>query len=254
MKGKFRILGHVGLALFVAAALTLAAMPAQVEATPGVTAVWVEFPDAGDNAASNTDAEYKIHFTTGSALTRGVDTITVWFPDGTTAMGPAAFASVSGASTTAGNYEVKGTGITYYACTSAATAAGYRLKVTTPVDIPATTAAVLWIKPGANIDTPGTAGNTYKVKVATSQDTTFVPCSNANRFSVDNTAVSGVDNVTTMPTSSVAGTASAYGFKFTTSTAVTTLGWIKVQFPVGTYLPESIEDLTNVKAGDAGQK
>jgi len=246
MKGKFRILGHVGLALFVACALMLAAVPAaKVEAASAVTSVWVEFPTAGHNAFA-TAAEYRIHFTPTTAMVRGVDTITVWFPDGTTAMGTAAFASVATASTTAANYTVKGTASTYYACTSDATVSGYRLKVTTPVDIPAATAAVLKITTSASIETPSTAGITYKVKVATSQDTTFATSS---AFAVDDSVVSVIANASGYPSTSVAGASVAYKFSFTSATAVTTAGTITVEFPLLTTIPSTIAT-SEVYAGD----
>jgi len=251
-KGKIKILGgginmkrkFFSVLFAVVLVLSMSIVMAPPVAASSVSSVWMEFPTAGHNAF-DTDAEYRIHFTPTTAMVRGVDTITVWFPDGTTAMGPAAFASVSGAVTTAAYYTVKGTGTTYYACTSAATAAGYRLKVTTPVDIPAATAAVLKITTSADIETPSTAGNTYKVKVATSQDTTFVTSS---AFSVDDTLVSAMANPTGYPSSLVAGIGSAYAFTFDPAGSVSTTGWITVEFPTGTYIPDSI-DTAYVKAG-----
>ena len=86
MKGKIRILGHIGLALLLLSALMLALAPV-AQAASSVSSVWMEFAAAGNNI--NTNALYTIHFTTSSALSRGVDTITVIFPDGTdTTMGP----------------------------------------------------------------------------------------------------------------------------------------------------------------------
>jgi len=52
-----------------------------------VTNVWVELSDDTALNTTSTDLEYIIHFTTTTTLTGGKDTITVTFPDGTTAMG-----------------------------------------------------------------------------------------------------------------------------------------------------------------------
>ena len=75
MKGKFRILGNIGLALFLAFALTLAAVPAaKVEAATAVTEVWVEFDDTADRNTVNVTAnEYIIHFKTTTALAAMTD-------------------------------------------------------------------------------------------------------------------------------------------------------------------------------------
>ena len=58
----------------------------QAEAATSVTNVWVELSDDTVLNSTSTALEYVIHFTTTAALTGGVDTITVTFPDGTTAM------------------------------------------------------------------------------------------------------------------------------------------------------------------------
>ncbi len=254
MKGKFRILGHVGLALFVAVALMLAAVPAaKVEATPDVSSVWVEFAETGNNTGNN--AQYTIHFTTGSALSRGVDTITVLFPDGMdSTMGPITTQDdydfeLGAADASAAYYQVDptgdplGTGAAYVTCTQDATVAGYRVKVTTPVDIPASTAATLQILVDADILTPAVAANTYMIKLATSQDTSFVLSS---AFSVDGTILDAaplnVTSPTTYPTSLLAGDGVAYKFDFDPATEVPSdgTGTVTVQFPVGTYLPNNI--------------
>jgi hypothetical protein len=259
MKGKFKLLGRIGLALFVAFALMLALVPAVPVAASSVSSVWVEFA-AGGNDIDN-PAQYIIHFTTGSALSRGVDTITVIFPDGTdSTMGPTTTQDsydfeLGSAVTTASNYSVDptgdplGTGHGYVTCTAAATIAGYRLQVTTPVDIPASTAATLKIASGATINTPHVAANTYKIKLATSQDTSFVLSS---AFPVDNTVLGALISTATFPSSLVAGSAAAYKWTFTVGGTVAIGGTVTVQFPIGTYLPSTI-DTSCVTVGNGSE-
>lgn len=248
MKGKFKLLGHIGLALFLVSALVLALAPV-AQASTSVSSVWMEFETAAHNDVA-TNGQYTIHFTTNTALSRGVDTITVIFPDGTdSTMGPTTTQDsydfeLGSAVTTASLYSVDPTGdplllgTTYVACTAAATVAGYRLQVTTPVDIPASTAATLKIAAGATITTPAVAASTYKIKVATSQDTAFVLSS---AFSVDDTVLTALTSTATYPSSLVAGSAAAYKYTFTVATTVPIGGTVTLEFPVGTYLPSTID-------------
>jgi hypothetical protein len=255
MKGKFKLLGHIGLALFLVSVLVLTLAP--VAQASSVSSVWMEFETAAHSDVA-TNAQYTIHFTTSTALSRGVDTITVIFPDGLdSTMGPTSTQDsydfeLGSAVTTASYYNVDPTGdplqagTTYVECTDAATVAGYRVQVTTPVDIPASTAATLKIETGAAITTPAVASNTYKIKVATSQDTSFVLSS---AFSVDDTALTALISTTNYPSSLVAGSAAAYKYTFTVSTTVPIGGTVTVEFPVGTTLPSTI-DTSYVTVGD----
>ncbi len=104
MKGKLRIFGRAGLAVFLVSALMLMLLPAAAFAATAVTNVWAQFT-TGDFQTTNTATDITIHFTPTTAMSRGVDTITVWFPDGTTAMGPDNF-SLASAVTTASYYDV----------------------------------------------------------------------------------------------------------------------------------------------------
>jgi hypothetical protein len=247
MKGKIKILGHIGLTLILLSALMLALIPAVPVAASSVSSVWMEFAAAGNNI--NTNALYTIHFTTGTALSRGVDTITVIFPDGTDAtMGPTTTQDsydfeLGSASSSAAYYSVDptgdplGLGLSYVTCTADATIAGYRVKVTTPVDIPASTAATLKISASATITTPAVAASTYKIKLATSKDTSFVLSS---AFPVDGTVLSAFISTANYPSSLVAGAAAAYKWTFTVAGTVAIGGTVTVQFPVGTYLPTTI--------------
>jgi len=179
MKGKFRILG-LGLGVFSACALMLALIPAApVAAATAVTNVWVQFTTSTYNL-TNTASDFTIHFTPTTAMERGVDTITVWFPDGATAMGPDNF-SLSSAVTTASYYDVDRDGeASTYDPTDVTSAAvlsttGYRVTVTTPVDLNAGTACSLRIEAAAGVAcADSTSHSQYKVKVYTSKDTTPV--------------------------------------------------------------------------------
>ncbi len=257
MRGKLRILGNIGLTLSLAAALMLTVAPtAKVEAS-SVSTVWMQFETAAHSDVA-TNGQYTIHFTTSTALSRGVDTITVIFPDGLDSdMGPVTTQDsydfeLGSADTTASYYSVDptgdplGTGSAYVTSTATATIAGYRVQVTTPVDIPASTAATLKIATGAAITTPAVAASTYKIKVATSQDTTFVLSS---VFSVDNTVLSALTSTANYPSSLVAGSGAAYKFSFTTANDVAIGGTVTVEFPIGTTMPASIST-ANVYVGD----
>ena len=131
MKGKFRILGRLGLAVVVISGILLMATP--VAAATAVTNVWVEYTASTGNDINNA-GEHIIHFTTVTAMKRGVDTITVIYPT--------AF-DLSGVQTAGQYYNVKGTATTYTEVDRSVVTGGKRIEVITPVDIPAGTAASL---------------------------------------------------------------------------------------------------------------
>jgi len=85
MKGKtvYRFLVPI---LVAGVVLSPFAATERAEAS-SVSNVWVELSDDTDLNSTSTALEYIIHFTTTTALSGGKDTITVTFPDGTTAMG-----------------------------------------------------------------------------------------------------------------------------------------------------------------------
>ena len=244
MKGKIKILGHLGLVLFVVCALMLAIVPAaKVEAATAVTNVWVQFTTSTYNL-TNTASDFTIHFTPTTALSRGIDKITVWFPDGSTAMGPDNF-SLSSAVTTASYYDVDrdGEATTYSAtdCTSAAvlSTTGYRITVTTPVDITAGTPCSLRIEAAAGVACADeTSHDPYKVKVYTSKDTTPVL---SDAFDIDATGPASVSLALTPDTAGAAGqytfTVDLTGKTALTAAAEDTLTFI---FPYGTTVPSSI--------------
>jgi parallel beta-helix repeat protein len=220
-------------------------MAAPAAAATAVTNVWVSFASTGNNISNA--AVYTIYFTPTTALQRGIDTITVAFPDGIDlTMGAYTF-DLSGAQTTATYYTFGADGLV---ATSAATlwnTSYQRVNITTPVDMAAGTAGYFVISASAVIKTAATAGS-YNIKLWTSKDATPVLSS---AFPVDGSTVSSIATYSGYPSSSVAGAASAYKFTFTSATAVTTAGTITVQFPLLTYLPATIATSAVIAGDDA---
>jgi hypothetical protein len=269
MKGKFKLFGHIGLALFLVSALVLALAPV-VQAATEVTEVWMEFPstdEAGDIDGSlyfNKAASillWRIHFTPTTALERGVDTITVQFYDGLdSTMGPTSTQDTydvefGSAVTTANNYDIDpdAFGATYgYYDVQTVSQAGYRVTVTTPCDIAAGQEAWLLIDDADDMITSGgpnnTSGNTtaYKVKVYTSKDTTPVLSNPFYHGSYDCTFGASGTPVEVSP--STAGSFGQYTFTFSPSSADYNLtantDTITVTFPYGTTVPSSISAST----------
>jgi len=237
MKGKFRILGHVGLALFVAVALMLAAMPAaKVEAATAVTDVWVDFPFTDSiNATSATANHYYIHFTPATALSRGVDWVTVTFPDGSTAMGITAFSTISSVAKAdlefSTNYDTAAA--TWKVSTSDATCGGYRVKVKLPIDVAA--GQDVWLRiTSTNITSATVERSIYKVSVSTTKDTTPVLSS---AFALGDSAVSAL---AVTPLVTTAGVGTQYIAAFTDTVNVGAGGTVTLKFPLGTTMPSSI--------------
>jgi len=257
MKGKFKLLGHIGLMLFVVSALVLTLAPVAQAAT-AVTEVWVEFDDETDsmNSVALTSNEYIIHFKPTTALVRGVDYVTVTFPDGTTDMGggTSAYAFSIGGAPAAADLEFStdyGTAATsqgtWNRASINATYGGYRIKVKIPFNYAA--GSDVWLKVSStNITAAATAGDSYKVKVSTTKDTTAVLSS---AFSLGH----ATDVITSVSTTVAPATAGATGQYTITFTPATTLdassGTITVRFPVGTVLPSSMT-ASNVEVKEYG--
>jgi hypothetical protein len=262
MKGKFKLLGHIGLALFVVSALILVAAPVAQAATE-VEDVWVEFPSTDESGTVQSTLTFnkaatvllwRIHFTPTTALKRGVDTITIQFYDGQdSTMGPTSTQDTydvefGGSVTTASNYDVDpdGPGTTYgYYDAQTVSQAGYRVTVTTPVDIAAGQEAWLMIDDASGMITSGgpnnTTGNTaaYKVKVYTSQDTTPVLSKGFYHGSNDVTLTA----ISVSP--STAGSVGQYIFTFNPAgTLSANTDTITVTFPYGTTVPSSMSAST----------
>ncbi len=254
MKGKFKLLGRIGLALFLVATLVLVLAPVAQAAT-AVTNVWVEFPfTSAKNATSSTAGEYYIHFTPTTALERGVDYVTVTFPDGTAAMGGAgsAYAFTVGSSVAAADLEFStdyGTSLVtsanWYRSTSNAIVGGYRVKVLVPFDYAAGTDVWLRIT-STNITSASTEGSTYKVSVSTTKDTTPVLSS---AFALGDSTCSSLSTTVSPAT---AGAAAQYSLSATCATNLTAdTDTVTIMFPVGTTLPGSIS-ASNVQFSDDG--
>jgi hypothetical protein len=262
MKGKFKLLGHIGLALFLVSALVLALAPVAQAAT-AVTEVWVEFPyTASSNEADDVDGSniYLVHLTPTTALSRGVDTVTVTWPDGSATMCGTAS---SDRDFTVGTLEYDDvqwstdydtslvTTATWTYSRGNPTSGGYRVKATAPIDVAAGTD--VWLK--FDVDGDGEleaddAGTNYKVYVQTSQDTTPVL---STAFTLGSTVLTQNDSETVTTISpATAGAAAQYTFQAAISgTTDLTAGTdtVTVKFPVGTVLPSSIS-ASNVQFKD----
>jgi hypothetical protein len=247
MKGKFKLFGHIGLALFLVSALVLALAPVAQAAT-AVTEVWVDFPfsDTVPNVYSqNAGSEYYIHFKPTTALSRGIDTVTVTWPDGSAAMcGTASTArdfTVTSADETdvyfSTDYGTLGSSANWYRLIGDGVVGGYRVKVKTPIDVAA--GQDVWIKfdPDASdtiITACETEAVTYKVSVATSQDTTPVL---SRAFAIGDDEV---DVVVVTPLVTTAGVTTQYVAVFTPSNQVDIGGTVTLKFPLGTTMPSTI--------------
>jgi hypothetical protein len=247
MKGKFKLFGHIGLMLFVVSALVLTLAPVAQAAT-AVTDVWVDFPfsDTPPNKTSTNEGnEYYIHFQPTTALSRGIDTVTVTWPDGSAAMcGTTSTArdfTVTSADETdvyfSTDYDTLDTSANWYRLIGDGVVGGYRVKVTTPIDVAA--GQDVWIKfdPDASdtvITSCETAGVLYKVSVATSQDTTPVL---SRAFALGDAEVSVV---VVTPLVTTAGVTTQYIAAFTDSTDVGVGGTVTIKFPFGATMPSTI--------------
>jgi len=236
---------YLTMALVIALSMVaggLLVAPPSAQAATAVTNVWVQFTQSTYNK-TDTATDFTIHFTPTTAMSRGVDTITVWFPDGSTAMGPDNF-DLSSAVTTASYYDVDPDGeVTTNSAVDVTSAAvlstsGYRITVTTPVDLAAGTACSLRIEAAAVVKcADSTSHDPYYLKVYTSQDTTPVA---SDAFNIDATQpTDGTVALTLSPTT--AGSAGQYSFEWTETTGLTAgSDTVSVIFPYGTTIPSSI--------------
>ena len=231
----------IALSMAIGGLLVVQAPP--VAASPGeVTNVWVQFTASTYNR-TDTASDFSIHFTPNTALSRYQDTITVWFPDGSTDMGPDNF-DLSSAVTTADYYSVDRDGeVTTYSATDITAAAtlsqsGYRITVRTPVDLDAGVDTIFRVEAAAGVKcadlTTGAHHDPYYVKLYTSQDTTPVK---SDAFNIDAT---GIDATTLTLSPDTAGSAAQYKFLLETGAATElTAGedTVSVIFPYGTTIP-----------------
>ncbi len=240
MKRKFRSIGRVVFVLMLVLSLSLvAAVPAA--ASPDVSDVRVELSDYTANTAS----DYHIYFTPGADLAKDVDTITILFPAGTTVIDGITDAVDS-------DLLVDEDGDAIWSARTATQAAsevaGYRLVVTTPVDIAAGTEARIDII-SSGIKNPTTTG-AYEVAVWTSQEATHVDSAS---YTIGATSVTslGFDPgnnpadpsaiVTITLAAGTVGLTDDYSVTFTPASALAAdWGTITVTFPPTTTVPASI--------------
>jgi len=215
MKGKFSSIWRLTLALALVLTLVLV-MAAPVAASTAVTLVWAQL----DSYVASATDDYHVYFTTGQVLTAGVDTITVLFP-------------VNTVPTDAVTVTVDPDGDAVAAATTTATAhlTGYRLEVTTPVDIAAGSEVRLDIP---SVKNPSTTATNYTLNVYTSKETTLVASSPSYRMGA--TSVSAFTSIVAT-TTYTAGATSVYTIVFTDTTDLAESDTITVVFPVGTTIP-----------------
>jgi len=225
----------------------------KAEAATSVTSVWIELSDDTVLNSTSTALEYVIHFTTTTALTGGVDTVTVTFPDGTTALAGEegsgyAFTLPSSIDKTYVAIDPDGAATTttgYTDCYTDPDVGTYRVRLTIPEDIAASASPYIKFETGADIHSASQGKTTagalcyYRVKVETSRDTTPVY---SNYFYLGSSAVTSVDHLSGYPNPATVGSAAEYKFEFTvgSSGALTAgSGTITVIFPSGTTVPAS---------------
>ena len=253
------------LVLILVVGIVISPFPAikTAEASTSVTNVWVELSDDTVLNSTSTALEYIIHLTTTTALTGGVDTITVTFPDGTTAMAGEegsgyAFTLPSSIAATYVAVDPDGavtTTIGYTDCYTNPDVGTYRVRLTLPEDIAAGASPYIKFETGAAITSASTRGITYRVKVETSQDTTAVYSEYFSLGDTD-TAVTSVGHLSGYPNPATVGSAAEYKLEFTTgaSGALTAgSGTITVIFPSGTTVPASAsKEMVQVDADGSG--
>ena len=249
MKGKtvYRLLAFI---LIVGMVVSPFAGVERAEAS-SVSNAWVELSDATALNTTSTALEYIIHFTATTALSGGVDTVTVTFPNGTTDMAGEegsgyAFTLPSSIDKTYVAVDPDGTATTtigYTDCYTDPDVSSYRVRLKVPVDIAAGASPYVKFETGANIvsasQSKTVAGTLcyYRVKVETSQDTTAVY---SEYFYLGSTAVTSVDHLSGYPTPATVGTTAEYKFEFTVGASgalAAGSGTITVIFPSGTTVP-----------------
>jgi len=249
MKGKMvpRLLVAI-----LALGMVLSPFPVMERAqASSVSNAWVELSDDTALNKTSTALEYIIHFTVTTALTGGVDTITVAFPDGTTAMAGEegsgyAFTLPSSIAATYVAVDPDGaltTTIGYTDCYTAPDVGSYRVRLKVPVDIAAGASPYVKFETGADIHSASQSKTTagalcyYRIKVETSQDTTPVY---SNYFYLGSTAVTLVDHLSGYQNPATVGAAAEYKFEFTVGSSgalAADSGTITVIFPSGTTVP-----------------
>jgi hypothetical protein len=236
--------------------LGMALSPFSVMETASASSVsnaWVELSDDTALNSTSTALEYVVHFTATTALSGGKDTITIFFPNGTTDMAGdegSGYAFTLPASIDKDYVAVDPDGALttttgYTDCYTDPDVGTYRVRLTVPEDIAAGASPYIKFETSANIQSASQSKTDtgalcfYRVKVETSQDTTPIY---SEYFYLGSTAVSSVDHLTGYPNPATVGNAAEYKFEFTvgSSGALTAgSGTITVIFPSGTTVPAS---------------
>jgi photosystem II stability/assembly factor-like uncharacterized protein len=252
VKTIYRILVPVLVVLGMALSPFLAMETASASS---VSNAWVELSDGTALNKTGVALEYIIHFTTTTALSGGKDTITVFFPNGTTDMAGEEgtdYDFTLPASILATNVAVDPDGaltttITYTDCYTAPDVGTYRVRLTVPEDIAAGASPYIKFETGATITsavqdkTEAGALCHYRIKVETSQDTTPVYSEYFYLGDADS-CVTSVDALSGYPNPATVGTAAEYKFEFTVGASGALAigsGTITVIFPSGTTVPAS---------------
>lgn len=221
MKGKFSSIWRLTLALALVLTLVLV-MAAPVAASTAVTVVWAQL----DSYVASATDDYHVYFTTGHVLTAGVDTITVLFPVNTV---PTDHVTVT--------VDPDGDAVAAATTTTTAHLTGYRLEVTTPVDIALGSEVRLDIP---SVKNPSTTATNYTLNVYTSQETTLVASST---YRMGATSVSAFTSIVAT-TTYTAGATSVYTIVFTPTTSLADPNTITVVFPTGTTITASAVAVT----------
>jgi hypothetical protein len=252
--GKVKTIYRILVPVLVVLGMALSPFSAMETASASsVSNAWVELSDGTALNSTSTALEYVVHFTTTTALSGGKDTITIFFPNGTTDMAGdegSGYAFTLPASIDKDYVAVDPDGALttttgYTDCYSDPDVGTYRVRLTVPEDIAAGASPYIKFETSANIQSASQSKTDtgalcfYRVKVETSQDT---PPIYSEYFYLGSTAVSSVDHLTGYPNPATVGNAAEYKFEFTvgSSGALTAgSGTITVIFPSGTTVPAS---------------
>jgi len=256
--GKVKTIYRILVPVLVVLGMALSPFTAMETASASsVSNAWVELSDGTALNKTGTALEYVVHFTTTTALSGGRDTITVFFPNGTTEMAGEegsdyAFDLPDATSIDKDYVAVDPDGALttttgYTDCYTDPDIGTYRVRLTVPENIAAGASPYIKFEIAATI-TSAAQDKTdtgalcfYRVKVETSQDTTPVYSEYFYLGDADS-YVASVDALSGYPNPATVGAAAEYKFGFTvgSSGALTGgSGTITVIFPSGTTVPAS---------------
>jgi parallel beta-helix repeat protein len=272
--GKVKTIYRILVPVLVVLGMALSPFPAMETASASsVSNAWVELSDGTALNKTGIALEYIIHFTTTTALSGGKDTITIFFPNGTTDMAgeegtdydftlPTSTPPIAATNVAVDPDGALTTTVTYTDCYTDPDVGTYRVRLTVPEDIAAGASPYIKFETGANIvsavqdKTEAGALCFYRIKVETSQDTTPIYSEYFYLGDVDS-CVAGVDALSGYPNPATVGAAAEYKLQFTVgASGALTAGsdTVAVIFPSGTTVPASAsKDYVRVDAdGSAG--